>query len=276
MQTFAESELLRCPNGITAGPDGNLYVVNFSDGAVLKVGPEGAVSAFADLPGGGNGHITVAGGALYATSFQGNRIYRITLDGAVAPIAGIGQFGERDGAADSATFTFPNGIAAGPNGDRLYVNDFINRYPPTVELPPEPLFTVRQVKLASLADVARAALGTAGVDAMVEAYRVWKRQNATLYTEIEINQLGYALMGAGQLEAALQLFMLNVESYPRSWNVYDSLGEAYMKAGQKEKAIESYERSLQLNPANRNAVEMLRRLRGGVAETAESRRVPLR
>jgi cytochrome c-type biogenesis protein CcmH/NrfG len=54
----------------------------------------------------------------------------------------------------------------------------------------------------------------------------------------------------------------NVELYPQSANVYDSLGEAYMKNGDKELAIENYQRALELNPANTNAVEMLKRLRG--------------
>ena len=51
----------------------------------------------------------------------------------------------------------PTGTCARPYG-QLYANDFINRFPPTIELPPEPLSTVRQLKLASLGDVARAAL----------------------------------------------------------------------------------------------------------------------
>ena len=262
VQPFAASPLFRCPNGITRGPDGHFYVVNFNNGDMLKVTPTGRVSRFALLPGGGNGHITVAGGALYATSLQGQQIHRITLDGAVTTIAGTGRVGERDGPGDSATFTFPNGIAAGPTGDRLYVNDFINRYPPTIEVPPEPRFTVRQIKLASLGDIARTALAAGGIDAMIEAYNPWKRANPTLFTQIEINQLGYQLMGSGQLPGAIELFELNVASYPQSANVYDSLGEAYMNAGQKAQAILNYEKSLQLNPANTNATEMLKRLRG--------------
>jgi cytochrome c-type biogenesis protein CcmH/NrfG len=55
---------------------------------------------------------------------------------------------------------------------------------------------------------------------------------------------------------------LNVEAYPQSGNVYDSLGEAYMVNGEKELAIENYEKSLKLDPDNANAVEMLNKLRG--------------
>jgi len=52
-----------------------------------------------------------------------------------------------------------------------------------------------------------------------------------------------------------------VEVYPQSNNVYDSLAEAYMVNGDRELAIKNYEKSLELNPKNSNAVEMLKKLR---------------
>jgi tetratricopeptide (TPR) repeat protein len=58
---------------------------------------------------------------------------------------------------------------------------------------------------------------------------------------------------------------LNVEAYPESSNVYDSLGEAYMLNGEKAPAIENYEKSLKLNPNNANAVEKLKLLMSGVS-----------
>lgn len=58
------------------------------------------------------------------------------------------------------------------------------------------------------------------------------------------------------------MFQLNVEAYPSSANVYDSLGEAYMLNGDQALAIKNYEKSLELDPANGNAVEMLKKLRG--------------
>ena len=57
------------------------------------------------------------------------------------------------------------------------------------------------------------------------------------------------------------MFELNVESYPKSWNPWDSLAEALMNRGDKEKAIAYYEKSLALNPKNQNAVAMLEKLR---------------
>ena len=62
------------------------------------------------------------------------------------------------------------------------------------------------------------------------------------------------------MDEALEVFKMNVELYPCSANVYDSLGEAYMNIGDTANAIKNYKRSLELNPENTNAVEMLKRL----------------
>lgn len=57
---------------------------------------------------------------------------------------------------------------------------------------------------------------------------------------------------------AIAIFKLNVEAFPNSSNVYDSLGEAYMAADDKALAIQNYGRSLQLNPDNQGAREALK------------------
>jgi len=261
---FARSDLLNCPNGITHGPQGNLYVVNFSDGRMLKIAADGTVSEFATIPGGGNGHVAWARGNFYVTAFQGQRVYRVSPAGAITHVAGTGAIGEDDGAALEATFSWPNGIAAGTQGDRLYINDFINRYSPTLALPPVPRSSVRILKVASLADNMLAALRADGVEEMIALHRSWKNDAATaaLFTETEVNALGYQVMGANQLAAAIEIFKLNVEAYPSSWNVYDSLGEAYMNAGNKELAIDNYEKSIEINPGNTNGIAMLEKLRG--------------
>jgi len=260
---FAQSDLLNCPNGITRGPQGNLFVVNFSDGRMLKITPDGSVAEFATIPGGGNGHVAFARGNFYVTAFQGQRLYRVSPAGEVIHVAGTGALGEIDGSALEATFSWPNGIAAGPQGDRLYINDFINRFPPTLALPPVPKSSVRIFKLASLADSMMTALQAGGVEQMTAVHGAWKSDPATaaLFTETEVNALGYQVMVAGQLPAAIEVFKLNVAAYPNSWNAYDSLGEAYMNAGNKELAIENYEKSIEINPGNANGIAMLERLR---------------
>lgn len=263
VSTFAEGDLFNCPNGITRAPDGRLFVVNYSDARMLEIQADGTARLFATIPGGGNGHVAVARGALYVTSFQGHRLYRVGFDGEVTHLAGTGALGELDGPAAEAAFSWPNGIAAGPLGDRLYVNDWLNRTPPNIEAPPEPRFTVRQIQLPSFADLVSAALAEGGIEAMEARYRAWKDDPATggVYTEIMINVLAYQLMGSGNLEAAVRLFTLNTESYPSSANVWDSLAEAHMKAGRNAEAIRFYEKSLTLNPGNANATKMLETLR---------------
>ena len=57
------------------------------------------------------------------------------------------------------------------------------------------------------------------------------------------------------------MFKLNIESYPKSWNVYDSLADAYVAAGNKELAIINYETSIRMNPENKKGAEKLKALR---------------
>jgi predicted alpha/beta superfamily hydrolase len=61
-----------------------------------------------------------------------------------------------------------------------------------------------------------------------------------------INQLGYQYLGQGDTERAIEAFELNVEMYPQSANVYDSLGDAYDAAGQDQIAMENYERAYRM------------------------------
>jgi CubicO group peptidase (beta-lactamase class C family) len=72
---------------------------------------------------------------------------------------------------------------------------------------------------------------------------------------------GYHFLFAGQTDAAIQIFQLEVKDYPKFWNAYDSLGEAYLKAGQKELAIQNYEKSVELNPQNQGGIDALKKLR---------------
>ena len=89
-----------------------------------------------------------------------------------------------------------------------------------------------------------------------------KRPSAGVLSEAQVNDLGYWLLGAKRVKEAIEVFKMNVEDFPNSSNAYDSLGEAYMINGDKELSIKNYQRSLELNPDNKNALEMLRKLRG--------------
>ena len=81
-------------------------------------------------------------------------------------------------------------------------------------------------------------------------------------TESPMNQFGYQLLGAKRIDDAIEIFKLNVEAYPKSANVYDSLGDALQAAGKKEEAIKSYEKALTIDPNYPTSLENLRKLKG--------------
>jgi len=101
-----------------------------------------------------------------------------------------------------------------------------------------------------------------GTDAAVVQYRELKRTNPNGYNfdERALNQLGYMLLEKGRNADAIAILKLNVEEYPKSGNVYDSLAEAYAKDGQKQQAIANYRKSLELDPENQNAANKLKEL----------------
>jgi tetratricopeptide (TPR) repeat protein len=114
----------------------------------------------------------------------------------------------------------------------------------------------------SITETLSATISSSGVDAAVKQYHDLKAAQPTTYNfdENELNSLGYRLLNAKKFNDAIRIFQLNVEAYPQSGNVYDSLGEAYMDAGNKPLAIANYQRSLQFNPRNGGAVKMLQKL----------------
>jgi tetratricopeptide (TPR) repeat protein len=129
------------------------------------------------------------------------------------------------------------------------------------------VFWLPQVKAAydgrkSIAETLSATIASRGVDAAVQQYHELKAAAPTTYNfaERELNGLGYTLLHSHQLQDAIRIFQLNVELYPQSSNVHDSLGEAYLNAGDKARAIASYRKAVELNPKNGNAVQILQRL----------------
>jgi uncharacterized membrane protein len=126
---------------------------------------------------------------------------------------------------------------------------------------------VPQVKAAydprkSIAETLSATIASSGIDAAAKQYHDLKAAEPSTYNfdEGELNSLGYQLMGTKKFKEAIGILQLNVDAYPQSSNVYDSLGEAYMDDGDKPLAIANYQKSLALNPKNRGAVVMLQKL----------------
>lgn len=135
---------------------------------------------------------------------------------------------------------------------------------------------IPQVKAAydsrkSVAQILSATIASGGIDQAVKQYHALKAGGSGAYNfdEDELNTLGYQLVRAKKFKEAIRIFQLNVDAYPKSGNVYDSLGEAYMDDGDRELAIVNYEKSLEMNPKNRNGMLMLEKL--GVRESGSGK-----
>jgi hypothetical protein len=117
-------------------------------------------------------------------------------------------------------------------------------------------------KRPSIALALAETIKSSGVDAAITQYRTLRAMRPVTmnFDEDELNVLGYDLLHAKQTRAAVRILQLNTEAYPKSGNTWDSLGEAYMDDGEKPEAIANYRKSLAINPANQNAVVMLRKL----------------
>jgi predicted alpha/beta superfamily hydrolase len=60
-----------------------------------------------------------------------------------------------------------------------------------------------------------------------------------------VNLLGYQNLGREDFDGAIEVFRYNIELYPDSANVYDSLGEALENAGHLEEAHASYTKAVE-------------------------------
>lgn len=159
---------------------------------------------------------------------------------------------------DRATFIIPYELAYGEKGR--------GKIPPKSTL----IFDVEVMDMKEkslgmvLTDIIFADTTNLNISGCIETFRTLKSKNfAGIYrTESDLNNLGYRLlMKAKNPVGALEIMKLNVELYPESANVYDSIGEIYMELGNTKQAIQNYEKSLKLNPKNTNAEEMLKKIR---------------
>jgi len=87
------------------------------------------------------------------------------------------------------------------------------------------------------------------------------RYGDKVVSENLLNDVGYQLLGAGQVASAVDVLRLNTVEHPQSGNAFDSCGESLMTHGDKKGAIAAYTRSLELDPSNDNARQMLAQLK---------------
>jgi CubicO group peptidase (beta-lactamase class C family) len=116
----------------------------------------------------------------------------------------------------------------------------------------------------SAADLLMLVANTKGPQGVMTRYAELKKAGSSSPYALDENTLialGYHFLFSGQTDAALQIFQLEVQDYPKFWNAYDSLGETFLKAGQKELALQNYQKSVELNPQNQSGIEALKKLR---------------
>lgn len=197
---------------------------------------------------------TLTNGTKFDSSHDRNEPFAFKL--------GVGQVikGWDEGVAklrvgDQAIFVIPSQLGYGARGAGSDI-------PPNATL----IFVVEllDVKARALTDVLGQSLSTGGIEAMTTEFRrLRSTPDPDLYvSESSINGFGYFLLNRRQINEALAVFKLNVEAYPQSANVYDSLGEVYLLLGDKDKAIENYQKALAIDPQMESARRALRRLTG--------------
>ena len=111
------------PTGLAAGADGSLYIADTDAGVIYRVAADGKSSTVASNliePMGLCWH----DGALYCAETGAHRIIRL-VSGRTEAVAGSGDSGFRNGRAETASFSWPQGVAVGPDGT-VYVADTAN------------------------------------------------------------------------------------------------------------------------------------------------------
>lgn len=105
----------------------------------------------------------------------------------------------------------------------------------------------------------KAAITKDGVDAAAPTYAALKASHPDKYNfdEEQLNLLGYHYMNTGNIEEAKAVLELNMELFPKSWNVYDSYAEVLLHLDRKAQAIELYKRSVAMNPGNVGGIAFL-------------------
>ena len=118
-------------------------------------------------------------------------------------------------------------------------------------------------KAKALSDELEKAFNEKGMDAVIEQFHEMQKSGfGDIYAgESELNGLGYRFMRTKKFKEAIEVLKLNVEAFPKSANVYDSLAEAYMANGDKQLAIENYEKAISIDATLESAKTNLKKLK---------------
>jgi CubicO group peptidase (beta-lactamase class C family) len=113
--------------------------------------------------------------------------------------------------------------------------------------------------LEYVADLLRESIFVSGLESALQGYSEMKSRGIDDYDtdESEITELGYDLLKIDRINAAIEVFKINVELNQESADVYDSLGEGYFVAQQYEAALFNYQKALEVDPEYSHPAKML-------------------
>jgi trimeric autotransporter adhesin len=135
---------LNLPYGLAVDANGNVYVADAGNNCVRRISPDGTITTVAGTGAkgsAGDGGLAVhaqlltprnlaldAAGNLYISEFEGQRVRKVGLNGAIGAVAGTGVAGFRGdgGQATAAQLAYPAGLAVDSAG-ALYIADSQNQ-----------------------------------------------------------------------------------------------------------------------------------------------------
>jgi len=131
VETFYVGSPLFYPTGICSDPDNNIYISNLLNGDVSKLASGEPGELLATIPFSldntedlGYLDFDPNNNRLYVCHVTHHKIYMIDLDtGVLMHIAGLGELGDQDGDALTASFERPTGIAVSQDGSQLFITD---------------------------------------------------------------------------------------------------------------------------------------------------------
>ena len=100
-----------------------------------------------------------------------------------------------------------------------------------------------------------------GVESIqVSLEKVKSHRNDLYFDEQMLNRIAYVWMDKGHVSEAIEVYKLNADSFPHSFNAQNSLAEAYLRKGDTTNALKSFEKSLELDPENEGVQKALKEL----------------
>lgn len=119
-----------------------------------------------------------------------------------------------------------------------------------------------KLPIPQIGDVTAAIIVKKGIETAIKQYRELKQTQADKYDFREhlLDELGWDLVENKKNNEAVEIFKLNIESFPKSPNAFDSLGEVYFLNKNYDLALVNFKIFLKLDPQSDHAKEMIEKI----------------